>query len=96
MSVYKENRHCLPCSYQGPESLRWIVCRTHARHLRVGVEAKWYRLVDRNPMQDGGDCRLVAATRHLMKGTIHCSRNPTRTKGINYLTRTEDLSFHDG
>ena len=67
-----------------------------AWRLRVGVEAKWYRLVDRNPMQDGGDCRLVAATRHSMKGTIERIRNPTRTKGIDYLTRTEDLSFYDG
>ena len=82
MSVYKENRHCLPCSYQGPESLRWIVCRTHARRLRVGVEAKWYRLVDRNPMQDGGDYQLQP--------------QPDTDKGDQHLTRTEDLSFHDG
>ena len=47
-------------------------------------------------MQDGGDCTQVAATRHLMKGTIKCSSNPTQTEGINYLTRTEDLRFYDG
>ena len=47
-------------------------------------------------MQDGGDCKQVAATQHTMKGTTKYSRNLTQTEGIDYLIRTEDLSFYDG